>query len=140
MEDVDGERRGDRAAARRPRASRCAGAAPAALHFGPVIDLSRCWSGAGETGVPAFNPSVCPACSRRNLARRLAERHFEQHEIGTARPGRGKLSAWPRIPPTQPDGDYYTTSSLRACRGRGHAGPQRRAAAPGHPRRAARHR
>jgi hypothetical protein len=46
-----------------------------------VIDLSLIMERAGEAKVPAFNLSVCPACSRRNHARRLAERHFEQYEI-----------------------------------------------------------
>jgi heterodisulfide reductase subunit A len=49
--------------------------------FGPVIDLSLIMERAGEAKVPAFNLSICPACSRRNHARRLAERHFEQYEI-----------------------------------------------------------
>jgi len=49
--------------------------------FGPVIDLSLIMERAGEAQVPAFNLSICPACSRRNHARRLAERHFEQYEI-----------------------------------------------------------
>jgi hypothetical protein len=46
-----------------------------------VIDLNPVMERAGESRVPAFNASVCPACSRRNLARRLAERHFEQREV-----------------------------------------------------------
>jgi hypothetical protein len=37
---------------------------------------------ADENGVPDFNRDVCSACSRRSLARRLAERHYEQHEPG----------------------------------------------------------
>jgi hypothetical protein len=47
-----------------------------------VIDLGKVLGRAGETGVPDFNRNVCPACSRRSLARRLAERHYEQYEPG----------------------------------------------------------
>ena len=32
--------------------------------------------------VPPPNQGVCPECSRRNLAARMAERHFEQYESG----------------------------------------------------------
>jgi len=46
-----------------------------------VIDLNQVMERAGESRVPAFNASVCPACSRRNLAKRLAERHLEQHAV-----------------------------------------------------------
>jgi bidirectional [NiFe] hydrogenase diaphorase subunit len=49
------------------------------VYFGPVIDLAEVMERAGETQVPPPNAHVCPACSRRNLARRLAERHFEQY-------------------------------------------------------------
>jgi len=81
IEDVDGERRvivRGREASRVPlrRCSACG------AHFGPVIDLTRVLARAGETGVPDFNRNVCPACSRRSLARRLAERHFERYEPG----------------------------------------------------------
>ena len=48
-------------------------------YFGPVIDLQEVMERAGETAVPPPNVHVCPACSRRRLARRLAERHFEQY-------------------------------------------------------------
>jgi predicted molibdopterin-dependent oxidoreductase YjgC len=77
IEDVDGERR---VIVRGKEASRvalrkCTGCG---IHFGPVIDLNQVLERADEKGVPAFNTSTCPACSRRNLARRLAERHFEQ--------------------------------------------------------------
>jgi predicted molibdopterin-dependent oxidoreductase YjgC len=80
IEDVDGERR---VVVRGKEASRvllrkCTGCG---IHFGPVIDLGPVLERARESGVPAFNASVCPACSRRSLARRLAERHFEQHAI-----------------------------------------------------------
>ena len=80
IEDVDGERR---VIVRGKEASRvplrqCSGCG---AHFGPVIDLNPVMERAGESRVPAFNVSVCPACSRRNLARRLAERHFEQREV-----------------------------------------------------------
>jgi predicted molibdopterin-dependent oxidoreductase YjgC len=78
IEDVEGERRvivRGKEASRVPlRKCTSCGA-----HFGPVIDLSQVMERAGETLVPAFNASVCPACSRRNLAKRLAERHFEQY-------------------------------------------------------------
>jgi predicted molibdopterin-dependent oxidoreductase YjgC len=78
IEDVDGERR---VIVRGKEASRvllhkCTGCG---TYFGPVIDLDQVMERAGESRVPAFNASVCPACSRRNLAKRLAERHFEQH-------------------------------------------------------------
>jgi ferredoxin len=77
IEDIDGERR---VIVRGKEASRvplrkCTGCG---IHFGPVIDLNQVLERAGESRVPAFNASVCPACSRRNLAKRLAERHFEQ--------------------------------------------------------------
>lgn len=80
IEDVGGERR---VIVRGKEASRvllrkCTGCG---VHFGPVIDLGPVLERAGESGVPPFNASVCPACSRRSLARRLAERHFEQHAI-----------------------------------------------------------
>jgi len=80
FEDVDGERRvivRGKEASRVPlrRCTSCG------THFGPVIDLRPVLERAGESGVPAFNASICPACSRRNLARRLAERHFEQHAV-----------------------------------------------------------
>jgi heterodisulfide reductase subunit A len=80
IEDVDGERR---VIVRGKEASRvplrqCSGCG---ARFGPVIDLGPVLERAGEAGVPAFNASVCPACSRRHLARRLAERHFEQHAV-----------------------------------------------------------
>jgi predicted molibdopterin-dependent oxidoreductase YjgC len=58
-----------------PRCSCCG------THFGPVIDLAQIMDRAGERQVPAFNASICPACSRRNLAKRLAQRHFEQYEL-----------------------------------------------------------
>jgi hypothetical protein len=51
------------------------------VHFGPVIDLNMVMVRAGEPNVAPPNVQVCPACSRRNLARRLAERHFEQYEL-----------------------------------------------------------
>lgn len=50
--------------------------------FGPVIDLKAITDRAGEAKVPPPNQSVCPDCSRRNLAARMAERHFEQYETG----------------------------------------------------------
>jgi heterodisulfide reductase subunit A len=80
IEDIDGERRvivKGREASRIPL-RRCTGCG---AHFGPVIDLSLVMVRAGEPGVVPPNLRVCPACSRRNLARRLAERHFEQLEI-----------------------------------------------------------
>lgn len=49
--------------------------------FGPVMDLNGIMERAGEAQVPPFNITVCPACSRRTHARRLAERHFEQYQI-----------------------------------------------------------
>jgi len=77
IEDRDGERRvmvkGKQASAVALR--KCTGCG---IHFGPVIDLNQVLERADEKGVPAFNTRICPACSRRNLARRLAERHFEQ--------------------------------------------------------------
>jgi heterodisulfide reductase subunit A len=80
IEDAGGERRvivrGKEAS--RVQLRKCTGCG---IHFGPVIDLGPVLERAGESGVPAFNTSVCPACSRRSLARRLAERHFEQHAI-----------------------------------------------------------
>ena len=80
IEDADGERR---VIVRGKEASRvvlrCC--TSCGTHFGPVIDLGPVLERAGEGGVLAFNASVCPACSRRNLARRLAERHFEQHAL-----------------------------------------------------------
>jgi len=48
--------------------------------FGPVIDLKEVTERAGEVKVPPPNQSVCPDCSRRSLAARMAERHFEQYE------------------------------------------------------------
>jgi ferredoxin len=51
-------------------------------HFGPLVDLSEVMERLGETKVPPPNASVCPDCSRRNLATRLAERYFEQYELG----------------------------------------------------------
>jgi predicted molibdopterin-dependent oxidoreductase YjgC len=82
IEDVDGERR---VIVRGKEASRVAlrRCTSCGTHFGPVIDLGPVLERAGEGGVCAFNASVCPACSRRNLARRLAERHFEQHALET---------------------------------------------------------
>jgi predicted molibdopterin-dependent oxidoreductase YjgC len=50
--------------------------------FGPVIDLKEITERAGEVKVPPLNQSVCPDCSRRSLAARMAERHFEQYETG----------------------------------------------------------
>jgi predicted molibdopterin-dependent oxidoreductase YjgC len=79
VEDVEGERRvivRGKEASRVPL-RRCTGCG---VPFGPVIDLSQVLNRAGEAGVPAFNTSVCPACSRRNLAKRMAERHFEQYQ------------------------------------------------------------
>ena len=77
IEDSGGERRvivrGKQASAVALRA--CTGCG---IHFGPVIDLDQVLERADEKGVPAFNTRICPACSRSNLARRLAERHFEQ--------------------------------------------------------------
>ena len=58
--------------------------------FGPVVNLSLVMERAGEAQVPAFNLLVCPACSRRNHARRLAERHFEQYEFEAA-PAAGEV-------------------------------------------------
>lgn len=55
--------------------------------FGPVVDLDRVMERAGEPQVPAFNIEVCPACSRRGHARRLAERHLEQYEAESVRAG-----------------------------------------------------
>ncbi len=80
IEDVDGERR---VIVRGVEASRVAlrKCSSCGIHFGPVIDLSQVMERAGENGVAAFNAGVCPACSRRSLARRLAERHFEQHTV-----------------------------------------------------------
>jgi predicted molibdopterin-dependent oxidoreductase YjgC len=49
-------------------------------YFGPVIDLAEVMDRLGEARVPAPNVSVCPDCSRRSLATRLAQRHFEQYE------------------------------------------------------------
>ncbi|HSV93777.1 MAG TPA: 2Fe-2S iron-sulfur cluster-binding protein [Desulfobacterales bacterium] len=85
IEDVDGERRvivRGKEASRVPL-RRCSGCG---CHFGPVIDLGTVLRRAGETGVPDFNRNVCPACSRRSLARRLAERHYEQYETGPHEP------------------------------------------------------
>ena len=53
-------------------------------HFGPVIDLALVMSNLGEASVPAPNQSVCPECSRRNLATRMAQRHFEQYELASS--------------------------------------------------------
>ena len=50
-------------------------------HFGPVIDLNKVMEMAGEPAVPPPNASVCPECSRRNLAKRLMERHSEQYDL-----------------------------------------------------------
>lgn len=50
--------------------------------FGPVLDLAQITERAGETQVPPPNQSVCPDCSRRALATRMAERFFEQYETG----------------------------------------------------------
>lgn len=50
-------------------------------HFGPLIDLHQVMSRIGETKVPPPNVNVCPDCSRRNLAIRLAERYFEQYDV-----------------------------------------------------------
>jgi heterodisulfide reductase subunit A len=86
IEDAEGERRvivRGKEASRVPlrQCSSCG------IRFGPVIDLSQVMKRAGEAGVPAFNASVCPACSRRNLAKRLAERHFEQYAGGPSAMG-----------------------------------------------------
>lgn len=85
IKDVDGERVvslfGKEASRIRLRACRVCG-----KPFGPVIDLARVMDKAGESGIPAFNASVCPTCSRRSHARRLAERHFEQFEHASAQP------------------------------------------------------
>ncbi len=51
-------------------------------YFGPLLDLEQVMERAGEPKVPAPNQNVCPECSRRNLAARLAERHFEQYDLG----------------------------------------------------------
>jgi len=79
IEDVEGERR---VIVRGKEASRVPlrTCTSCGVHFGPVIDLSQVMNRAGEAGVLAFNTSVCPACSRRNLAKRLAERHLEQYQ------------------------------------------------------------
>lgn len=50
-------------------------------HFGPVIDLGLVMAHLGEATVPVPNQSVCPECSRRNLATQMAQRHFEQYEL-----------------------------------------------------------
>ncbi len=50
--------------------------------FGPVLDLKEINERAGDSKVPPPNQGVCPECSRRNLAARMAERHFEQFETG----------------------------------------------------------
>lgn len=52
-------------------------------HFGPIIDLDEVLNRAGEAGVPPFNREICPECSRQRLARRLAERHFEQYQLAS---------------------------------------------------------
>lgn len=85
VEDVDGERR---VIVRGKEASRVAlrRCTACGAHFGPVIDLTKVLERAGEAGVPDFNRSICSACSRRRLAHRLAERHFEQYESGTPGP------------------------------------------------------
>lgn len=80
IEDIDGERR---VIVRGKEASRiplhkCTGCG---THFGPVIDLDRVMERAGESRVPTFNARVCPDCSRRNLAKRIGLRHFEQHQV-----------------------------------------------------------
>lgn len=49
--------------------------------FGPVISLSQVMANLGEEKVPPPNQSVCPECSRHNLAIRMAQRHFEQYEL-----------------------------------------------------------
>jgi bidirectional [NiFe] hydrogenase diaphorase subunit len=54
--------------------------------FGPVIDLNEVMERAGEAKVPAPNIHVCPICSRRNLAKRLVQRHFEQYELSQSEP------------------------------------------------------
>ncbi len=80
IEDVDGERRvivKGREASRVPL-RRCTGCG---ARFGPVIDLDQVLDRAGESGVPAFNADICPACSRRHLARRMAERHLDQYAL-----------------------------------------------------------
>ncbi|MGD9973779.1 MAG: 2Fe-2S iron-sulfur cluster-binding protein [Desulfatirhabdiaceae bacterium] len=79
IEDVDGFRRvlvKGKETSRIPL-RRCTGCG---IYFGPVIDLNLVMDRAGESGVPVPNINVCPACSRRNLAKRLLERHFEQYE------------------------------------------------------------
>jgi NADH dehydrogenase/NADH:ubiquinone oxidoreductase subunit G len=79
VEDVGGVRHiwvlGKEAA--RVSLHRCTGCG---IHFGPVIDLHAVMHRAGEPGVPVPNQEVCPSCSRRNLARRLLQRHLEQYE------------------------------------------------------------
>ena len=50
-------------------------------YFGPIIDLNAVMDRLGETKVPPPNVSVCPDCSRRSLATRMAQRHFEQYEL-----------------------------------------------------------
>ncbi|MBF0527752.1 MAG: (2Fe-2S)-binding protein [Deltaproteobacteria bacterium] len=50
-------------------------------HFGPLIDLHRIMTQLGELKVPPPNVNICPDCSRRSLAKRLAERFFEQYEM-----------------------------------------------------------
>ncbi len=49
--------------------------------FGPLLDLAGIMSRLGKPAVPAPNQDLCPACARLGLARRQAERHFEQYAL-----------------------------------------------------------
>lgn len=55
-------------------------------YFGPLIDLNKVMEKAGEAKVPPPNTHICPTCSRRNLSRRLVQRHFEQYEFSQTEP------------------------------------------------------
>lgn len=75
-DDIEGERvlilHGEEAA--RIRLNQCE---LCKKYYGPVIDLKKVMERLGEAKIPPANERVCPECSRRKLAKRIADRYYD---------------------------------------------------------------